>query len=469
LIQYFKKLLPDRFAVLALFLLTMRLLFIFSHPEVLREELRWMLVGERLADGWMLYKSVWEEMPPLSALMYGLLDVFFGRSVLAYQLLALLLTATQAFHFQFITRKLLYTENSLFPAFLYILFSHLFFDFYTLSPALLALSPLLFALSRAWQHLETPQSDPDLFSMGFFIGLATLFYTPSVLFLIAILVGFLLVASINLRQIFLILFGFAFTVGITFLFFYFSNAGNPFYFCYLRSLTLEKLSNITFSTPLVVALPMIAFLGIAVFRSFVRNQRLVNFQLRSMQFMFLWAVTALLSTQLSRTLNPFQFLMLIPPTAFFGTHFFLSIRKKWWAAELAALVLLSGVLSTFFITAYRRFPENSFLQTAYLKIPAKSTLPHLKGYTLLVLADDQTDYLYNRAATPYLNFSLSERHFSNLDEYNTVQALFQNFSADMPQIITDPNQKLPALFNRLPVLGNQYQPHPKFKNVFVKK
>jgi hypothetical protein len=468
-IQYFKKLLPDRFVLLFVSLLLLRLPSVIQGLPLLNAELGWQVLGERLADGWLLYKDVWDDVAPLSAAVYALLDLIFGRSVLAYHLLSVLLVAVQAFQFQFIVKKPLYAENSLIPALLYVLVCHLFYDFYTLSPVLMSVSLLMPALSRVFRHIESPLPDETLFGLGFFVGMATLFYSPCLLLFVAICFGLLVVASISPRQIFLIIFGYGFTVGIAFLVFFLFDASDDFYYCFVKSITFNKSRFTEISTPLIIALPLIGFLGLSIFRAFVRNQRLVNYQLRSMQFMFFWSVAALVSTQLNRLVYPFQFVMLAMPVAFFGTHFFLSIQKKWWVAELAFLVLTASVVGMNWITRKNFFPSLSLLNTDYLKVNIPVLPPELKNKKVLVLDDNLGYYADNQLATPYLNPFLSARHLADMDNYASVKFVYKNFQSNTPEVIIDPQGVIKPVFKRLFVLEKQYRPHPVLKNVYIKR
>ncbi|MBC8110312.1 MAG: hypothetical protein H7Y04_04555 [Verrucomicrobia bacterium] len=468
MIQYFKKLLPDRFILLFVSLLLLRLPSVIQGLPLLNAELGWQVLGERLADGWLLYKDVWDDVAPLSAAVYALLDLIFGRSVLAYQLLSALLVAIQAFQFQFIVKKPLFAENSLIPALLYVLVCHLFYDFYTLSPALMSISLLIPALNRVFRHIESPLPDENLFALGFFVGMATLFYSPCFLFFVAVCLGLLVVASISPRQIFLIIFGYGFTLGIAFIIFYLFDASDDFYYCFIKSITFRKSRFTEISTPLIIALPLIGFLGLSIFRAFVRNQRLVNYQLRSMQFMFFWSLAALVSTQLNRLVYPFQFVMLAIPVAFFGTHLFISIRKKWWAAELAFLVFTASVVGMNWVTRKNFFPNLTLLYTDYLKVNIPKMPPDLKNKKVLVLGENLSYYTENSLATPYLNPFLSARHLADMDNYTSVKIVYEHFQNDAPEIIIDPQGVIKPVFKRLFVLEKQYRPHPVLKNVYIK-
>ncbi len=94
-------------------------------------ELKWMVIGERLADGSNLYVDVWDNLAPLTGAAYRLIDELFGRSPLTNHIIALLLVFIQAFIFNNIMLKhRAYNESTYLPALVYAIFMNLFYDFY---------------------------------------------------------------------------------------------------------------------------------------------------------------------------------------------------------------------------------------------------------------------------------------------------------------------------------------------------
>lgn len=469
MIKYFKKNLPDRFLTILFFLLILRLPYIIQGMPLLNSELKWMVVGEKMAHGWMIYKSIWDDLAPLSAVVYAGLHFLFGRSMLAYEILSLILVGIQAMQIQLLARKPLYAEPNMFPAYIYVIACNLFFDFYTLSPVLLSISFILIALDKCLQHLEHPLTDDKIFSIGFMMGLASLFYLPSLIVLIGICFGLLVVSQINPRQIFLVLFGFAFVSGIAFIIFFELDAKDSFYFCFINSLSFSKIKNIELSTPVIISLPLVFFMLGGMFRSVIRNQRLVNYQIRSIQFMFFLSVTCLISIHMSRYANPYQNMILLIPVSFFGAHFFVSIQKKWWAAELANIIMLTAILGMNIITFYNLTPNFKALEVSDLIVNRKNIKSEIKNKKILVLGDKISDYLENELATPYFNPYLSENHLGDMNNFVSVETLYENFLRDMPDVIIDPQRKMKPVFNRIPALKNRFEIKKGNENIYFLK
>ena len=115
--------------------------FIYETPLTL-PELNWMLIGEKMNLGFSLYEEIWDDISPLSALVYWLVDRFFGKTILAYQIIATILVFGQAILLNdILRRRQVFMEISLLPGFLYIILTCCFLEFYTLSFIFLCLSP----------------------------------------------------------------------------------------------------------------------------------------------------------------------------------------------------------------------------------------------------------------------------------------------------------------------------------------
>jgi hypothetical protein len=64
----------------------LRLPYLISSEWLSIPELRWLLVGETLNEGDLLYVDILDDIGPLSAYVYSVLNFLFGRSQLAIQI-----------------------------------------------------------------------------------------------------------------------------------------------------------------------------------------------------------------------------------------------------------------------------------------------------------------------------------------------------------------------------------------------
>ena len=86
------------FSLLILLILVRLPVYLVGLPQLI-PELQWMLVGEQINKGFVMYSEIWDNTAPLSALVYAGLDGVFGRSQTVYQIAALTFSSIQVIYF----------------------------------------------------------------------------------------------------------------------------------------------------------------------------------------------------------------------------------------------------------------------------------------------------------------------------------------------------------------------------------
>jgi hypothetical protein len=420
-------------------------------------ELEWMLTGERMSRGFVLYTQTWSDISPLSAFFYWILDISFGRSQLAYQLTALLLIILQAVWFNYSLKKnQIYPEKSNLPMLLYILCMGLFFDFFTLSPMLMGVTFLLLAIDGTFKHISEDADNDEVFSIGFYIGVATLFYVPLGIFLAYLLLSFVMLAATRIREYFLMIFGFAFSISLAALFFFMIDGLDEFYFNWLAHLLdLKKIYYVPYGHFLLIATPLLALLLISALQMFGGDVRFIHYQIRCQQSIFIWLVCAGVCLAFVSHIAPYQLILLVPGVVFYGTHFFL-LAKKWWMADVALVLLFCAIVFINFSNLYPVFTKNAWINLENLVLTPAKNESNIEGKKIFVAGENVSPYLYNLPATPYLKWQLAERHFDDLDDYITITEVYENFIKDLPDVIIDQEGKIAILFNRVPALARYY-------------
>jgi hypothetical protein len=115
-----------------------------------------MLIGERMNDGAMLYVDIWDDIAPLSALVYKGINFAAGRALIAFQVLGLMVFYFQIFYINLIAlRHKMYNENNYLPALFYGILGLLSFNMLTLSPVLMGMTFVLFSINNLLRHVES--------------------------------------------------------------------------------------------------------------------------------------------------------------------------------------------------------------------------------------------------------------------------------------------------------------------------
>jgi hypothetical protein len=461
-------------------LLALRLPVVLGGIPVLNPELKWVIVAEQMHKGYFLYTDIWDNVPPLSALVYWVMYAMEGRNFFISHLFATFLIAIQAILFnQILHIKQVFNERTLLPALLYSVLMSLFLDFYVLSAPLLANTVLIIVLYYIFSHLSEKWRFNAMFEIGAYIGIATLFYFPSCTFLIVPLIAFPLYTPTPARDYALMLIAFVFTLGIAFLGFFLTNSEYDFWLCFFSShLKFNTLQYLNGWEILILILPLGALmLGCIMQSRSYRNYS--NYQDRSQNIMYLWFWVGLLNVVLSNEVSGFSFMPMMLALTFAFTHFALQFRFNW----ISELIFTALVSYTLFFTYTTQQKQELRVAIPYLEwanwrvtLPAQDLLAETpknvnlyKGKKIWVSGHNLGAYKYAKPATPYLNTRLAQRHLKQLDEYNTLATVYKYFQRDLPEVIIDQNGQASYLFKQVPLLAKKYEPIKEAKHIYILK
>jgi len=447
---------PYRLILIFFVLLGFRLPFMIS-PELLTiPELNYMLVGEKMSGGATLYDGIWDNIAPLSAGVYMIIDFLFGRSQNAYLWGSLFVTFFQCYLFnKLVLDNKAYNENTYVPGLIYGVFMSLFFDFLTLSPVLIGQTFLLMALNNIFSHIEfRAKRDEKILNIGIYLGLAALFYLPFIIFGVATLLIFMFFTGTVGRRYMLMFFGFLLPLLITGTYFLVEGRIFDFIYSFIDPLiALNKVVYLDFKSTLILFAAPVLFLIVAFFK-ILQKGRFNNYQARLTQVMFVWMVFAMLFVLLATQHSPSIYMVFVPALAFYICHYLLVIRNR-ILAEIALLIILTltillnhGTRYDFFITRKLVNLENYLVKEGDEK---------LKDKKVLILDNNLEPYINCQHATPFLDWSIVEELFTNLDYYDNQVTIYNGFKNDMPDIILDPKGVMPDLFDKIPVLAANYK------------
>lgn len=474
MLQFFRISTLYKFFFLFLVFLIIRLPAILLDIPLMKMEVKWMLVGEQISKGLLLYADIWDNTPPLSALVYAFIHLIFGRSQLAYGILSSILVFIQAILInQYFARREVFLDFTQLPALLYLILASCFVDFYTLSPALLAMVPLIIVINLIFAQMNEKQKKNNFFEIGIYIGVASLLYLPSFIFILVPVVGFILYTSVKVQNLFAIFIGLFFIIGITFLLFYLTNQEYSFYVNYLNSIFyLTPQFQITFLDLLILYFfPF--FLFVVAFVSLLGAGRFNNYQTRCQNIMVLWSLASVMILFLGSVISAHHLIFLIPAFVFMLTHYLLN--PQWYVIKEFWLIAL--FFSTFYFhyqNTYHIFPKLSNRLSEFIQIDTKKLVvqsidqgSELSQKKILVLGNNLDFYQNSQLATPYLNWRLTNRHFNNLDKYDILLNIHQNFQEDMPDVIVDEKKLMPQLQKSFAFFETNYEVIPN--TIFYKR
>ena len=458
---------PYRILGILVLVLLIRLPFLWL-GELTVPELHWMLLGEQMAEGKSLYGEVWSSTGPLAATVYCIIEWLFDRNQAVYVVLSALLVTYQALIFnEFLLSRKAFRESTYVPALVYVLLTSFSFDFYTLSPVLLALTGILSALRSAFYRVESMPYDARVLRTGLYLGVATLFYLPSVVFIIPIFITYFLFTTLTLRQVLLLLYGVAMPFLVALTYFYVTEHAEAFVQQYLLSYSMMK--RMPYTEGLALLVIMLIPLGFLVFSIYkiTKEKRFTIQQTKLQQVMFISIAVALLLLLMAERLAPYHLLFFVPPLAFFISYALLSIQRLLIAELVTALLFISLPLLGYSLLL-DWFAINQVAHTERLLVQPTDYDAVVAGKRVLVLGDDINVYRYAKPATPYVDWSLASPQFEHLNYFENLSTVYAHLTEDMPEVIIDEAQLMPALSERIPVIREGYRKSAA-ENVYVKE
>ncbi len=447
---------PYRLIIIFFMLLAFRVPF-FVEDTLTAPGLNYLLIGEKLADGERLYSEVWDNIGPLAAVVYGIIDFLFGRSQLAYQLISWFLVFFQVFIFNrlLLTHKA-YNENTYLPGLIYALLMSFFWDFFTLTPLLMSMTFVLLALYNIFSHIEfRAKRDEMILNIGLYLGLAYLFYLPTFILGLGTLVIFLFFTGTVTRRYLMVIYGFILPFILAFLYFLLTGRSQEFIYNFVQPLFFGHRNwyvsygaiLLIFSVPLFLLVMSLIKMG--------SSGRFNNYQARLNQAMFVWLFFSLIVIFLGEINAPNTYIIMVPALSFYFTHYFLLMRRK-WLAELVFLAFFVSLIMVNYGGVYDFFHVVKPSNFEDYRIP-KDSYQQYANKKILVLGEDMHAYRHARAATPFLDWDISKSVFQNPGYYDNLSVILQGFENDPPEVIIDEKEVLPAIQEKIVSLRLNYK------------
>ena len=467
MLRYFRINDPYRLITIFIVLILFRLPFLISSDWKTIPELSWMIVGERMNEGALLYVGIWDDIAPLSALTYRSIDFFFGRSQLAYQIFGLLLFFFHVFYVNHISLKhKKYNENNYLPALFYGILGLTFFNVITLSPQLLGLTFVLLSLNNFFNHIETRnKTDGNLLNIGLYIGIASMFFLPYFTLILVHIVGLMFFTNTLRRRYLLLIYGVGIPLIICWLFYAWHGNTHEFFSNFLNSFFSFETKQFLTNRSILI------FLGSTIFLFTISTLKTLFgfgftiFQVRTQKIIFFATLVTLFIYVFNCDNDGYSFIIFFPWAAFFLSHFFLSIKKA-LKREIGFLVYFLSIIILYFGIAFQSFNLNEIIPLESLLIDTTKNNEDYTNKKILVFGPNINPYFFGKSATSYFNWELSKGQLEQLSYYDNLEAIDKNIRADMPDFIIDQIGLAPKIFDKIPLLGAEYQ---QIKNGIYKR
>ncbi|MFZ6664990.1 DUF6427 family protein [Peijinzhouia sedimentorum] len=457
MLKFFRLYDPYRLFAIAIMLILLRLSWLLGFNPITLPDLHHLLVGEKLGDGFFIYSELKTNTAPLSALIYYLLDFFFGRSILAYYILSIALILLQAILLNGIfASNRVFRENSNYPALAYILFANVFFGFATLSPIVIALLFLLLALQKLFKILQSKSGEDSYFSLGFYLGLAVLTDLASFVFILVAIWALIVYSESSAKKVIMMIFGSMFPlIMCALIFFWFDSlalAGAYFTTDVFNIDLKENLNNFLLYSYL---LPPAIIITYATLR-FIGQRGMNLNQQRFRKTMITWIFMSLL--MMIFLLDPLEdghWFLLIPAVTYFFAGYLNTARKKWLANLIIFLLIIQGVIINYFGVFNQKGLPSTF-GWEQLQIQPKNYDVN-PNKTILYLGEGLSEYAQNKSGSVFMSHRITEKLLSQSNNYEAIEEIQRAFELERPDVIIDPSNLMEPIFDRIPSLKLEYQ------------
>ncbi|WP_258103017.1 hypothetical protein [Marinoscillum sp. MHG1-6] len=448
MIKFFRKNDPYRLIWIFLILVAIRLIWTIPGMPMSLQTLKFLLLGERLGDGWIMYKETFDYTAPLSAMIYKWLNVIFGAGYWVHVVFSSFLVIIQAGILNSILLKnKVYDENGYLPAFLYVILMSSCTDFFVLSPELMSLTFIILSLNQIFRRIDNIATDELFLYAGIYIGLATAFYLPAIIYFIIFLFSLVIFTSAILRRLLLFVYGFAMIFLIIAAYYFWFGAIDDFWSSFVvagfnkpKDFLLSYGELLEFSYVLLAVL----VLSLTVFVT----SRFTNFQVNVMRVMMLFLIAAGASLLISREITGSSLVFFIAPMAYFLAYYLMGLRRWIFKLVIPTLILFSLLAYPYYLL--QGSDQEYFVETQEIDQPGEPV-------RLMILGEDLTRYEGSKISGPFIDGYIGQQRLEGLDYYQQASQLYDVLSRSNAEMIIDEWNKIPLIFERFPDLEEQYK------------
>ena len=404
-------------------------------------EIKNYLIGQKLNAGFRLYKDIRDNTGPFATGFYQLLDLF-NISLASNPFIAFGIICIQAYIFQnTIVKFELMPQLGGLAFCIYVILFHLTKEFYVPDPALLGLTFLLLTWKGIIQQQKTLLVNDSVFLIGLYMAAATLLFPAYFWLLPWAILSLLFYSGISIRQLILVIIGYLFVLTITSLVFSFRGNLSYLWQVYRNSAFEFQLISWNESKQVLLSFVPAIIIGVWGLYKVVGNPKIRAHAQKAQQTTIIWLFFSFIAIANFPSFHRINFVLLLPPLAYFGLNLFYLIKKSWQKE----LVFLSLLIAVFFTAKQDNSSKN--LPTSQLPI---------QGEKLLVLGPEIQEYLRNRMAGPFVNWELAKPLLNELNSYKNVIIVQEYFEKDQPVYIYDSAGYFSKIEKHLPSITQQY-------------
>ncbi len=299
---------------------------------------------------------VFEHREPLSKILFAFLKNISQNYLLLSLILSAILCFLQSlFINQVVNDNKILSRKSYIGGLLFIIFSSFFKESILLSPASIAITFLLLCTGKIFGLFKKEKATSDIFDIGFLVGVASLFYFPSVIFIIFAYIGVASLRPFVYREWLIVWLGFLSPLIMIFTY-YFWNDYTGFLFSdllsrhnsgWLQPTVMSYVDWALIGSIFMVGLGLLVMLPSALYSSLIQVRK---FSTLLVLFIVFTGVSFALQQQISLS----HFVFLAVPLSIIACLVLAQIKSK-LVSEVIHIILILLVLAGQFLPLFNLF------------------------------------------------------------------------------------------------------------------
>ncbi len=441
MIRFFRVNDPYRLVIVLITLISIRVTYGLIGLPLSMPELKGLLLGQWLASGFSMYSETFDYTAPLSAWTYQLIDFLFGRSRISHWIVSGFLVFTQAVIFnRSLLKYKVISESNYVAAFLYIIFSIATFDFFALSPQLMSLTWVIISMDHLIRKMDKATGDELFLFPGFYLGIANMFYLPSIAFFFVFSLALILITRASLRRMSLFVYGWLSACLIVLVILYLDGGLDEFWSVYFLEIVRDKIYYLSyFDLFRWTLLPIMVFI-MAMFATLGKREG--SLHAKTQQFMIFVFLASCGVILMSGTLSGAELVFFIPVFTFFTTNYFLRLKRRFWRWVIPHVMIIGSVIAPHIGLKYGNFSDHI--------LAVEKRDDSLNDKNIMIIGSLSPAYMNGNIAGPFLDDEIGRRRLNDLDFYQKAPVFLEVFRRAKPDIVIDELGAMSEIHHRFP-------------------
>lgn len=281
---------------------------------------------------------------PLSVYLFAKFDWLWSNKIINVLLTSIIYFIQALWLNKIVSDFSLLYKNTLLPALFYIIISSIFPTFFTLDAAIITIFLLFILFIKLFKLYKTSNSMMIAFDAGMIIAIASLFYFPTILWIVLVWASLVIFRPFNWKEWLSVLVGFAIPYIFIALYYWWIDQIELFVAIWRplkNSLWQTNIFPHTFDFLPLIPITLIFIISLNRLRdNFYKNVVHVR---KCQQLLLASLIITAISYYIKPSFKINHFILLVPSLSVFLSYYFL-VTKRNWFSELLVFLLIGSII-----------------------------------------------------------------------------------------------------------------------------